>query len=310
MNARVSVASPEESPSKSVEPAQAPAMAVTTAAIALNVSIFVVQLFQSGGASLMHLPGHEKLAFGASDALATVGENRWETLVTACFLHDGVLHLGLNMLVLAMTGPLLERVVGPARMASLYLVAGALGNLVSVGYSWVIRSAFVTVGASGAISGVVAAGLVTGWRIGGWRGGLTQAMARWMGFLLFLALLSQLRGANLSNAAHLGGAVAGAAMAAAWRPRRRPSERAAGVLLGVCAAVLVACIGLVAVHDRADPFAVMGLQERSDFTREALAQGHCREAQEGLRSVERLRARMAPVSSLRNLVESGCGHVE
>jgi hypothetical protein len=83
-----------------------------------------------------------------------------------------------------------------------------------------------------------------------------------------------------------------------------------GVVLGVCAAVLVASIAVVALHDRADPFAAMGLQERSDFTREALAQGRCRDAHDGLRSVERLRARMAPVSSLRALVEATCGHVE
>jgi rhomboid protease GluP len=283
---------------------------VTLSLIALNVSVFLVQLLQSRGASLLHLPGREKLAFGASDALATVGENRWETLVTACFIHDGALHVCLNMLVLWMAGPLVESAVGPARMAQLYLAAGAFGNLLTVAYSWLLRAALVTVGASGAISGVVGAGLVAGLRLQGWHGPLTQAMARWLLFLLLVAVLSQLRTTSVANAAHLGGAVMGAGIAAVWRLNTRSSPQAEKAVLGSCAAALVVCIGVVAVHDRSDPFAAMGLQERSDFTRGALADGRCGDAYDGLRAVERLRARMAPVGSLRVLVESNCGHVK
>jgi hypothetical protein len=72
----------------------------------------------------------------------------------------------------------------------------------------------------------------------------------------------------------------------------------------------VACIALVAVRDRTDPFATLMLRDRSDFTREALADGRCGDAQAGLAAVERLRAMMAPVSSLRAAVEQTCGHLE
>src|SRR5271165_6063226 len=170
---------------------------VTRALIATNVAVFVVQLVLTGGKSLVHLPIRESLAFGASYTLATIGENRWETLITACFLHDGLLHIGFNMLALWQAGPLVERSVGSARMAPMYLFAGASGNALSVLYGWLTRSAQVTIGASGAISGVLAAALVVGWRVQGWRGPLTQAMVRWLGFVVVFGLLANWSGSHI-----------------------------------------------------------------------------------------------------------------
>jgi membrane associated rhomboid family serine protease len=280
---------------------------VTRALLSLNVAVFVVQLVLTGGQSLTHLPPHEALAFGAFDSLNTVGENRWETLVTACFLHDGLLHVAFNMLALWQAGPLVERAVGSARMAPMYLVAGASGNALCVASDWLARRSQVTLGASGAILGVFAAALVVGWRIQGWRGPLTQAMARWLGFVIVFGFLASLGGGHIANAAHLGGAFAGGVIAATWRRGHRYSERATTAILGACGAVVVGCIVAVAVHDRQDRFAAMGLKERSDFTSEALAEGRCRDAYDGLLAVERLRAKMAPVTQLRSQVLAVCG---
>jgi rhomboid protease GluP len=279
---------------------------VTRALLTLNVAVFVMQVALAH--QLAHLPVHEALELGASYGLATVGEYRWETLLTACFLHDGIVHLGFNMLALWQAGPLVERAVGSARMAPLYLAAGVFGNVLSVGYDWVTRSAGFSVGASGAISGVVAAAVVVGWRVQGWRGPLTQTMLRWLAFVIGFGVLSNLSGGRIDNAAHVGGAVAGAAIALLWRMGRRYTERTATAILGACAVALVACIAVVAFHDRTDPFATSRLQEREDFTREALEDGRCSDAESGLLAVERLRARMAPVTSLRNWVETTCGH--
>lgn len=280
---------------------------VTSALLALNVAVFVVQLVMTGGKSLWHLPAREALAFGASDSLATIGENRLETLVTACFLHDGLVHVAFNMLALWQAGPLVERAVGSARMAPMYLVAGAAGNGLSVAYGSLVRVARVTIGASGAISGVLAAALVIGWRVQGWRGPLTQAMARWLGLVLAFGVFANLSGGNIANTAHVGGALAGGAIAVTWRRGYRYSNRATAVTLAACAAVVAGCIGVVAVRDRTDPFAAMGLPERYEFTTDALGERRCRDAREGLAAVERLRARLAPVTSLRNQVHSVCG---
>lgn len=278
---------------------------VTRMLLALNVAVFVVEVVATH--VLMDLPTRQALELGASYSLATVGELRLETLVTACFLHAGVLHLGFNMLALWQAGPLVERAVGSARVAPLYLLAGAFGNVLSVGYGWVTRSAEVSVGASGAISGVLSAALVLGWRLQGWRGPLTQAMVRWLGFILVFGTLSSLSGGHIDNAAHLGGGLAGGVIAALWKRGYRYSERATRWIVGASAAALVSCVAVVAVHDRTDRFASMRLQERHDFVQDALDERHCADAHDGLRAVERLRAPMAPVTSLRWLVEDRCG---
>ncbi|HEY1697046.1 MAG TPA: rhomboid family intramembrane serine protease [Polyangiaceae bacterium] len=283
---------------------------VTRALLTMNVAVFVVQLVLTAGRSLMHLPTREALAFGASYSLATLGEQRWETLVTACFLHDGVLHLGFNMLVLWQAGPLVERNVGSARMAPMYIVAGIAGNLLSViSTTWLQRTAQVTVGASGAISGVLAAAFVVGWRVQGWKGPLTQAMLRWLVFVIVFGILSRVTGSNIDNAAHMGGALAGGIIAAMWRRGYRYPESVTRVVVGASGLVLAACIGIVGLRDQTDPFATMDLKDRDSFTTRALMDGSCRKAHDGLLAVERLRRMLAPVARLRERVESECGHV-
>ena len=283
---------------------------VTRALLTVNMAVFAVQLVLTAGKSLMHLPIREQLAFGGSYSLATIGENRWETLVTACFLHDGILHLGFNMLLLWQAGPIVEKNVGSARMAPMYLVAGMVGNLLSIVVTtyWE-HSAHVIVGASGAISGVLAAAMVLGWRIQGWRGPLTQAMVRWLGFLIVFGILAKYSGSRIDNFAHMGGALAGGGIAAMWRRGDRYSERATRVILGVCGGVLAGSIAVVGWHDQTDRFAAMNLQERDDDTNRALDDGRCRDAHDGFLAVERLRGKLAPVSRLREKVEAVCGHV-
>jgi rhomboid protease GluP len=279
---------------------------VTKALLVLNVGMFLAELTRSAGQAIERVSAVDALALGASYPLATLGEARWETLVTACFLHGSLVHIGFNMLALWQVGPLIERAVGAARMAPMYLFAGAFGNLLSVGYtSWHHGGAF-TVGASGAISGVIAAAMVVSLRLQGWRAPLTQALVRWLALIIVFGVLATRSGSGIDNAAHVGGAVAGGAIAAFWRRGTVYSERATAGVLITCTAVLAGCIGIVALHDRTDPFATMTLDARVDATKDALAEGHCRQAYACLLAVERLRT--GRVTSLRNLVEATCGH--
>jgi rhomboid protease GluP len=278
---------------------------VTRALLVLNVAVFGVEVLLTR--TVTDLPTRAALELGACNSLAVIGDHRFETLVTACFLHAGVLHIAFNMLALWQAGPLVERSAGSARMAPMYLVAGALGNVTSVAYGWVTRSVGFSVGASGAISGVIAAALVLGWRTQGWRGPITQAMVRWLGFVVVFGILTNLTGGRIDNAAHVGGAVAGGIIASLWVRGYRYSQAMTDVWLGVSAAVVVGCITLVAWRDRTDPFATMMLQDRFDYTHTALYGGRCADAREGLAAVERLRGSMAHVTSLRVQVEAVCG---
>jgi rhomboid protease GluP len=281
---------------------------VTRTLLALNLGIFGLEIVLSRSA--MHILPGVAMQLGASYPLATVGEGRWETLVTACFLHGSLLHVGFNMLALWQAGPLVERTVGSARMAPMYLVAGAFGNVLSVAHAWVFHAGTFgtfSVGASGAVSGVLAAALVVGWRMQGWRGPVTQAMARWLGFVVVFGLLSnRLGGGNIDNAAHIGGAVAGGAIAAGWRLRYRYPDIATRAVLGSCVALVAVCIGVLSLREATSQFAAMTVQGRQDYTMGALSEGHCRDAHDGLLAVERLERK----DSLRKQVEMMCGHVD
>jgi rhomboid protease GluP len=285
---------------------------VTRALISLNLAVFLMEAALAR--SLSDVTPRLALELGASYGLATIGEMRWETLVTACFLHAGLIHLLVNMVVLWNAGPLAERTVGSARLAAVFLLAGVVGNGAGVAVGWFERSgaSYPMLGASGAISGLIAAALVMAWRSAGYRHRLTQALAAWLGVIVVFSVLSNFEGnptSGAANAAHAGGALAGVAIAAIWRRNAHYTGAVTNAVVGACTLVLVGCIGVVAVRDRVDPFATMMLRERSEYTHDALADGRCGDAQAGLAAVERLRARMAPVTSLRAAVEATCGHV-
>jgi hypothetical protein len=132
-------------------------------------------------------------------------------------------------------------------------------------------------------------------------------MARWLGFVVVFGLLMSVGGGHIDNAAHVGGAVAGAVIASTWRRGYRYKPAATAAILAASVGVVAAAIGALAWHDRTDRFAAMSLEDRSSFTMDAIAQGHCKDAREGLASVDRLRAWAAPVTSLRTHVEAVCG---
>jgi membrane associated rhomboid family serine protease len=122
-----------------------PRLIVMPALVALNVAIFVFMLF---GAGALGDPA-TLVSWGGSVGPRTTNLEWWR-LVTAMFVHSGMLHLLVNVAVLVQLGLILERLVGPLAFASVYVAAGVFGGLVSL-------SAYpvsVTVGASGAIFGL------------------------------------------------------------------------------------------------------------------------------------------------------------
>ena len=93
-------------------------------------------------------------------AIAQGGE--WWRLFTSAFLHGSFIHIAFNMYVLFFLGPTLERILGHARFTVLYLLA-ALGG--SVASYWFSDLGTVSVGASGAIFGLMGALIVAGRRM-------------------------------------------------------------------------------------------------------------------------------------------------
>jgi membrane associated rhomboid family serine protease len=125
---------------------------VTTTLIGIDVGIYLLQL--AGGASINASSGWIFL-HGALYGPA-VADGDWYRLITAAFLHYGPIHLGMNMLALWWIGRPLEDWLGPVRYLLLYLVAGLAGSAGAL----IANPTAVTVGASGAIFGILGAAIV------------------------------------------------------------------------------------------------------------------------------------------------------
>src|SRR5205814_3303369 len=104
-----------------------------------------------GKVNLLWGMGNEALyRLGESNPFAVRFLNEWYRLVTAMFLHLGVLHIGMNMMVLLDVGPVVEEVYGSPRYFFFYTVCGICGSLMSS-----VFGASPAIGASGAILGLI-----------------------------------------------------------------------------------------------------------------------------------------------------------
>jgi rhomboid protease GluP len=250
---------------------------VSGALLATNVGVFAAQVFLSGNAQYaLGIPDAVLRRLGANASLWTISDNRIETLVTSCFLHGSVLHLLLNMLVLWQVGPLLERAIGSARFFPLYLAAGIVGSASSAIWGRFFGQT-VSVGASGALCGLIAAATVVGVRTEGWRGELTVGMGRWLALIVLLGLIRALnpRISQIDNAAHIGGAIAGAVVAATWQRGFTYAGRSQRTILMACVTVVLASGIVVFVRNHTDPYLFMNVDERMNAAYTAFRGGHC-----------------------------------
>ncbi len=130
---------------------------VTYALIALNVLAFLLEMGQGSDASLQSFI----MSWGVvpreyavrQDIAPSIPAPFWTTLFTSMFLHGGWMHLGGNMLYLWIFGDNLERVMGPIRFLIFYLVCGIAASAAHIAFN--LQSVIPSVGASGAISGVL-----------------------------------------------------------------------------------------------------------------------------------------------------------
>jgi rhomboid protease GluP len=184
--------------------------AVTVTCLGLYVASLVFDpaaVLQPRGMFGLFAPSSEALwALGATGALPwRLG--RWWTVVTAIYLHGGVLHILFNVLWIRQLGPAVEQLYGPARLLVIFTVAGAFGFVLSN-----VVGVQLTVGASGSTFGLLGALVAFGQRRGGLFGRLVlQEYGVWAIILLVYGLLP---GTGVNNWAHAGGFAGG--FAAGW----------------------------------------------------------------------------------------------
>jgi membrane associated rhomboid family serine protease len=212
---------------------------VTLALIATNVGIYLFELMLGGningtGNAIYEHGVLVTTAIGSDGQAIGVSQGEWYRLITAAFLHYGPLHLGMNMLVLWIIGPPLEEFFGHGRYLLVYVVSGLAGSAGALVWS----PSALTVGASGAIWGIMGAALILEWRKIYVFGG--QAL----GLVVFnLAITFLIPGISIGG--HMGGLIGGAGSALAFLALRRNLTLATLAVVGI--GVLSVAIAVVAV---------------------------------------------------------------
>jgi membrane associated rhomboid family serine protease len=216
---------------------------VTITLIAINVVMLLLSLISArntnalGGGGWGGLLGTDTplLRWGAvlgdarmppDGALRGVAEGEYYRLITAMFLHYGLLHLAMNMWVLWVLGRPLETMLGPLRFLALYLLAGLGGDVSSYLFS---KPNVLSAGASGAIFGLFGALFFTLRKL---RLDTSSVLP-----ILVINIVFTFSVPGISIAAHMGGLVTGSIIGAglAYAPRANRTAVQAGVLVAVLA---------------------------------------------------------------------------
>jgi membrane associated rhomboid family serine protease len=165
-------------------------------------------------------------ALGMTGAYA-LKRGRWWTLVTAIYLHGGLLHILFNLLWVRQLAPVVEDLFGRARLAVIFTAGGALGFLVSD-----LAGVPFSIGASGGIFGLLGALVFYGKSRGGTFGvAIMRQYGHWALILFVLGFLMP----GVDNFAHAGGFAGGFLAGAALGSSDRRPERVADALLALVA---------------------------------------------------------------------------
>jgi rhomboid protease GluP len=176
--------------------------------------------------------------FGASGAWPIFGFGRWWTVLSAAWLHGGLLHIGMNMMWLRQIMPAVEEYFGVGRLIIIYTVSSATGfALTSLMYLPNIplgpfRGAYFTVGASAPLFGLFGALLLYSRRAG--HTALGQEIWRWVVIFVVIGLLVPF----IDNWAHLGGLAGGYGAARVLDPLK--PESATHMLVAIVCLLLTA----------------------------------------------------------------------
>jgi membrane associated rhomboid family serine protease len=201
---------------------------LTYVLIGICVAAYLGELLSGGGVG-----GEGTLFDEGALWRGAIQDSEYWRLVTAGFLHDGLAHLLFNMLGLWILGTMLEPAIGTPRFAVIYFVSLLMGSFGAL----LQEDVGATVGASGAVFGLMGATAVVMWNRG--LNLLESGLGLWIGLNLVISFLP---GLNISWGGHIGGLIGGTlcALVLVELPQRMRIPEAAAVL--VCVALGVAAV--------------------------------------------------------------------
>jgi rhomboid protease GluP len=211
----------------------------------VNTGMYIATVLYSIRAGVgggMDIDGRVLYAFGGKFFPYGLDLHQWWRLVTAGFLHGGLLHIGMNMWVLYDLGVQVEETYGTARYLVFYFISTVCGFLASAWWS-----PSLSIGASAGIFGLIGAMIALGVRDRSAYGAAVRSVyGRWAMYGLAMGILPSFFGISfMDNAAHLGGIASGFVVAyIAGTPRLAGAGEklwrgAAGIALALTALAFV-----------------------------------------------------------------------
>jgi len=209
-----------------------------------TIIMYVLSLVLSrDGTSIGLTPSSGALMIlGASGAVPVFQYGWWWTVLTAGWLHGGVLHIFFNVLWIRQLGPGIANLYGAGRMVIIYTIAGIAGFALSsvMGLFGIpFFGAPLTVGASASIFGFLGALVHYGRRTGS-----TQARQMGLQYALFMGIMGFVL-SGVDNAAHLGGFAGGYLASLVLDPLKKERVDHTLIAIGCLVLTLIAIIATV-----------------------------------------------------------------
>lgn len=227
---------------------------VSTTFLGLNFFLFAIQLMftiqagEAGGMNILwHADSAGSIKLGMLYPYLIFFYHQYWRLITAMFLHGGLIHIGFNMMTLMQFAPAVEELYGSPRFLFLYTFSGAFGFLLSA------LTGHFSYGASGALLGVIGAVLAITTKRGG--AYMRDLRSRLISSLVFLFAVGIFGFLPIDNWAHGGGLAAGFVLGKLFVDREpmNNSEKLRAQILGWIAGIaVIASFVLMLMHFR-DP---------------------------------------------------------
>jgi len=223
---------------------------VSTIFLGLNFFLFAIQLMftiqagEAGGLNILwHMNDPASIKLGAVYPYPIFFDHQLWRVVTAMFLHGGLIHIGFNMMAFMQFCPAVEELYGSPRFLFLYTITGAVGFFFSA-----LRGHY-SLGASGALLGIMGAILAITTKRGG--AYMKDLRSRLISSLVFLFAIGLFGGLRIDNWAHGGGLAAGFVLGKMFVDRQpmNNSEKFRAQILGWLAGLaIVASYVMMLLH--------------------------------------------------------------
>lgn len=169
---------------------------IITILLTLNIIVHVMQFFW----------GDAIYGLGCLDVINVIEQKQFYRIFTCNFIHADLSHLAGNMIFLVALGQMLEDTIGHLKFCIVYLAAGITGSVFSLMQSWLSGEYYLSVGASGAVFGLVGALLFMVIMNNGRFANIS--LSRILLAVVYI-VYSGMRTPYIDNAAHIGGIIGG-----------------------------------------------------------------------------------------------------